>query len=360
MAGPNTGPGAGPGAGSEAGPDAEPGAAPVRLRIDAPLHDLGDGISVRRVLPSPARLAVGPFVLLDHLGPVTLPAEVPFDVRPHPHIGLATLTYLWEGRVEHRDGLGVTQTIEPGTVNLMSAGAGIVHSERTDARDRGKPRAMHGLQIWLVPPLARETDPPTFTHTTAAQLPTLQPAGARAGSGGAPRLRLVAGTAFGERSPVPVAGELFYVDVQLPDGASVPLDRTHRQRAIYVVGGTVRIRADGGIAGADSTRADDGTTRVDDGTTFGTASAGTMLLFEPAAPVRIEAIGAAHLVMLGGAPIDAPRHLWWNFAASSAERIEQAKRDWTAFRWPMVTGDDEFIPLPAPHERTLVTLHGDW
>ena len=307
---------------------------PLRHRIVGPLHDLGDGIVVRRILPSPERLAVGPFVLIDHLGPLELPAGKAFDVRPHPHIGLSTLTYLWEGRIEHCDGLGSRQLIEPGAVNLMSAGSGIVHSERTARQDRGRPQRMHGLQIWLVPPDAEQQAPPTFIHVAAQALPDL----AISGAVGNPVLKLVAGTAYGARSPVPVQGELFYVDARLPAGAMVALPDEHRQRGIYVVAGAVTV----GEAAIPA------------------IVAGQLALFEPGTPVRLAADTDTHLVMLGGAPLDSPRHIWWNYASSEPERIERAKRDWQAQRWPMVAGDVEFIPLPAAHERVTVTVSGDW
>jgi redox-sensitive bicupin YhaK (pirin superfamily) len=285
----------------------------IQYRVRGHRHDLGDGFIVTRVLPSPVGRAVGPFVFMDHLGPVSLAAGQALDVRPHPHIGLATVTYLWEGRVEHRDGLGSVQVIEPGAVNWMTAGRGIVHSERTPAADRTRARTMHGLQLWVALPLDREQCTPAFEHTDAAALPAFEADGAH--------VRVVAGHAYGRRSPVTVASALLYVDANLAGGASLALPSGHAQRAAYVV---------------------DGAVRVDDAA----LAPGELVAFAPGAEVVLRADAAAHVVLLGGAPLDAPRFLWWNYVASSEARLEEARAAWRARRYPMVAGDPESILLP--------------
>ncbi len=276
-------------------------------------HDLGDGFRVHRVLPPKSHRAVGPFVFMDHFGPVTMAADKAMDVRPHPHIGLATVTYLWQGRIEHRDSLGNTQVIEPGDVNWMRAGAGIVHSERTAAEDRGKPQAMHGLQLWVALPLQHETGEPGFEHVTSTALPTLDINGV---SG-----RVVAGTAYGLRSPVSTQSELFYVDAHLPAGSELPLPDEHEQRAAYLIDGEVD-------AGNEALRER------------------TLAVFSPGKGRVLKARRDAHVVLLGGAPLDAPRYLWWNFVASSEQQLQDARLAWQEKRYPMVEGDPEFIPLP--------------
>ncbi|HEU0276754.1 MAG TPA: pirin family protein [Rhodanobacteraceae bacterium] len=290
-------------------------AGPIEQRIHGRRHDLGDGFIVNRVLPSPEGRAVGPFVFMDHLGPVTLAAGQAFDVRPHPHIGLATVTYLWTGRVEHRDGLGHVQVIEPGAVNWMTAGRGIVHSERTPAADRACARTMHGLQLWAALPLDRERCEPAFEHTGAEALPTFDVDGAT--------LRVVAGHAYGRRSPVTVAGDLFYVDASLAADAELALPTEHVQRAAYVIDGDLRV-------GAEPLRA------------------GELVIFTPGTDVRLRAGAATHVVLLGGAPLDAPRFLWWNYVASSEDGLAEARAAWRERRYAMVAGDPESIPLPDP------------
>lgn len=279
-------------------------------------RDLGDGFMVSRVLPAAHQHAVGPFVFMDHMGPLTVAAGQAMDVRPHPHIGLATVTYLWEGRIEHRDGLGNTQLIEPGAVNWMTAGAGIVHSERTPAIDRGRPQALHGLQLWVALPLDAEQGVPAFEHTDASALPTLTRDGVDA--------RIVAGSAYGLRSPVTIPSPLFYVDAHLRQGAILPLPDEHVQRAAYVVAGAVR--------------ADDEA-----------LAPGELVSFAPGAAALAAEVDS-HVVLLGGAPLDAPRYIWWNFVASTETQLEAARQAWRQQRYPMVAGDDEFIPLPE-HRR---------
>ncbi len=322
----------------------------VYRRVVAPLHDLGDGISVRRVLPSPQRLAVGPFVLIDHMGPLTLEPGRHFDVRPHPHIGLATLTYLWEGRVVHRDGLGVEQVIEPGAVNLMHTGSGIVHSERQHDDDRVQPLRVHGLQIWLVPPAERANDAPGFSHTPLSALPRFSPvAGAD--------LCLVAGSAWQRSSPVPVTSPMMYVDARLAIGATIAVPDDHPQRALYVLSGQLALSGPGdppGTEAGDAPGGEAGTKAVE------LAGPGELVLLEPGARIELTALEATHVVLLGGAPLDSDWHVWWNFATPSLERLEEAKAGWRERRWPMVAGDESFIPLPAEHERTRITISGHW
>lgn len=297
----------------------------IRERMPAHSHDLGGGFSVRRLLPSKQQHAVGPFVFMDHFGPVTLPADRPMDVRPHPHIGLATVTYLWEGRIEHRDGLGNNQLIESGAVNWMTAGRGIVHSERTSEADRGREQRLHGLQLWVALPLEHERTEAAFEHTEAAALPSLML--------GEVSVRVVAGEAYGVRSPVSIIGELFYVDARVPRGERLALPEEHVQRAAYVIEGQLQ-------AGGE------------------TLEAGELTVFEPGATVALRATADTHVVLLGGAPLEAPRYLWWNYVASSEALLDEARQAWEAQRYPMVVGDPEFIPLPTEARATLLLKSG--
>ena len=297
----------------------------IRERMLAHSHDLGGGFSVRRLLPSTQQHAVGPFVFMDHFGPVTLPPDRPMDVRPHPHIGLATVTYLWEGRIEHRDGLGNDQLIEPGAVNWMTAGRGIVHSERTTEADRGQAQRLHGLQLWVALPLEHERTEAAFEHTAAAALPCLMLAGAS--------VRVVAGEAYGLRSPVSTLGELFIVDARVPRGERLALPDEHVQRAAYVIEGQLQ-------AGSES------------------IDAGELAVFEPDATVELSATTDTRVVLLGGAPLEAPRYLWWNFVASSEALLDEARQAWEGQRYPMVDGDPEFIPLPPEARATLLLKAG--
>ncbi|MBU2739940.1 pirin family protein [Acidithiobacillus concretivorus] len=298
----------------------------ISERLAGVSHDLGDGFNVHRVLPPKSRRAVGPFVFMDHLGPVELPAERAMDVRPHPHIGLATVTYLWEGRIEHKDGLGNTQIIESGDVNWMTAGRGIVHSERTAAADRNRSQDLHGLQLWVALPREHETCDPMFEHTDAADLPRFDL--------GSADVRVVAGTAYGKRSPVTTQGELFYVDVHLPAGSELPLPEEYPQRAAYLIDGEAE-------AGGEALRPRE------------------LTLFTPGGSPRIRAIRDAHLVLLGGAPLDAPRYLWWNYVASSEALLEAAREAWRNQRYPMVEGDPEFILLPNNRDRVTLLLQSE-
>jgi redox-sensitive bicupin YhaK (pirin superfamily) len=271
-------------------------------------RDLGDGFSVRRALPAAERRMVGPFVFFDQMGPVTLPAGRGLDVRPHPHIGLATVTYLFKGVIDHRDSLGTVQPIRPGEVNWMTAGRGIVHSERTPQSLRATASDNFGIQTWIGLPREDEEMEPGFAHFSADELPVLEEEGAR--------LRLIAGSLLGARSPVPARSPMFYADAELDGTFSVPPE--HRERAAYVVDGTVEAA----------------------GQAF---AAGRMLVFEDGKAAALS--GKARVLLLGGEPIG-PRRLWWNFVASDPSRIDQAAADWKAGRFPPVPGETEFIPLP--------------
>jgi redox-sensitive bicupin YhaK (pirin superfamily) len=286
--------------------------------------DLGDGFVVHRALPSAARRAVGPFVFLDEFGPVTMEPGRGMDVRPHPHIGLATVTYLFEGEVVHRDSLGSVETIRPGEVNWMTAGRGIVHSERSPQSARAAGARLWGLQFWVALPLELEACPPAFAHHDAEALP-------RAARGGV-RLNVVLGEAFGLRSPVALTSPMFLVDARLEAGARLELDVKHAERAAYVVSGEVRTI--GANAGAEAPVVRE-----------------HLLAFDDGEPLVLEA-GAepAHVVLLGGPPLDAPRFLWWNFVSSSRDAILDAQGTWSAqdpAQFPPVPGETEHIPLPS-------------
>jgi redox-sensitive bicupin YhaK (pirin superfamily) len=281
--------------------------------IDARKRDLG-GFTVRRVLPSAARRMVGPFAFFDHMGKVRFAPGTGIDVRPHPHIGLATVTYLFEGEIVHRDSLGSHEPIRPGDVNWMTAGRGIVHSERTAPELRHSGSDMHGLQLWVALPTAHEETAPAFHHHPAETLPERDERGVH--------LRVLAGTAYGLTSPVKTFSSLFYVDVAMPAGSELPLPSEHAERALYVVEGSVTCGA-------------------------GRAGSGRMLVFVPGASVVVRAESTARIVLVGGAPIDGERHIFWNFVSSSKERIERAKQDWKEGKFGKVPGDEvEFIPLP--------------
>jgi redox-sensitive bicupin YhaK (pirin superfamily) len=283
------------------------------LLIEPRMRDLGDGFAVRRVLPFRLRRHVGPFVFFDHFGPIDLAPGRGMDVRPHPHIGLATVTYLFEGAIAHRDSLGSEQVIRPGDVNWMTAGRGIVHSERTPAPERAAGQRMHGIQTWVALPRASEQVEPAFFHHPAATLPQAEQDGVR--------LRVIAGTAFGMESPVRVFAPTLYVDARLRAGAALRMPSEHEERALYLIDGDVRV----------------------DGAPLPTRH---MLVLPGGAQPLIEATGQAHVLLCGGAPLDGERHLWWNFVASDPALIERAKADWRAQRIGTVPGDDEFIPLP--------------
>ena len=282
--------------------------------IEARRKDLG-GFEVARLLPFAQRRSVGPFVFFDHMGPVDFPAGIPrsVDVRPHPHIGLATLTYLFAGEIMHRDSVGSEQPILPGEVNWMTAGSGITHSERFEAaREAGGP--LHGIQSWVALPAEQEETEPAFHHHGTAELPTQEGDGLWA--------RLVAGEAFGARAPVKTHSPLFYIHWELKAGARAQLAAEYPERAAYVARGAVQ------AAGQ----------RVD---------AGRMVVFSPGTPVLFEALQDATVMLLGGQPLG-PRFIEWNFVSSRRERIEQAKADWRAGRMKLPDLDhEEFIPLPG-------------
>ncbi len=285
----------------------------IEMVIDGRRHDLG-GFHVARILPFARRRMVGPFVFLDHMGPARFAPGGGVDVRPHPHIGLATVTWLFEGRIVHRDSTGAHQAIEPGAVNWMVAGRGISHSERTDPADRAAGWALHGMQAWVALPQTHEETDPAFHHVPAAALPVVDGPGLTA--------VVIAGEAFGAASPVPVHSPLFYVDVRLAEGAATGLPTGYAERAAYVAAGAVAC----------------------DGQRLET---GQMAVFAPgSAPVLTAVDGSAILMLLGGEPVG-PRQLWWNLVASRPDLMERGKADWAAGRIPLPPGDDhEFIPLP--------------
>ena len=276
--------------------------------------DLGGGFVVRRYLPSAIKQAVGPFIFFDHFGPVDVPLDADHDVRPHPHIGLATVTYLFEGAMDHRDSIGTFQRIEPGAINWMTAGRGIVHSERTPKDLVGKPHRTHGLQLWAALPLAHEEEEPGFCHTPASEIPELTVDGAR--------VRVLVGGAFGKTSPVKTFSRTLYLDVMLKAGQELALSGLPEEAAIYPVSGEVAI----------------------DGATLAPQ---TMALVDTGGTQLVKAVTEAHFVVIGGEPLDGRRFMSWNFVSSSKERIVQAGEDWEADRMGKVPGETERIPLPA-------------
>jgi redox-sensitive bicupin YhaK (pirin superfamily) len=290
----------------------------VELVLLPRAHDVG-GFEVRRALPARERQMVGPFIFFDQMGPGEFLAGRGLDVRPHPHIGLSTVTYLFEGEILHRDSLGSQQPIVPGDVNWMTAGRGIAHSERTDPALRAHTNRLFGIQSWVALPKAAEETAPAFVHHPAATLPLIEDAGAR--------LRLIAGTGWGLATPVAVSSPLFYADAVLAPGAAVPLPDEHEERAAYIVDGEVAVAGD-------------------------RFASGRMLMFRAGDRLGLRAgPHGARLLLLGGAAMDGPRYLFWNFVASSRERIEQAKADWTSGQFGKVPGDEaEFIPLPEGRE----------
>ncbi|MBS0439219.1 MAG: pirin family protein, partial [Proteobacteria bacterium] len=254
-----------------------------------------------------------PFVFFDHMGPARFAPGQGMDVRPHPHIGLATVTYLFEGAIEHRDNLGNVQVIRAGDVNWMTAGRGIVHSERTPAAERAAGQSMHGIQTWVALPQAAEEVAPEFHHHPAASLPAWESNGVR--------LRLVAGQAFGRRSPVHTFSRLFYVAAEFSAGAALVVPAEHVERAVYATDSPITV---GGVE----------------------LAVAQMAVLTAGMDVEIRALRPARVILCGGDPLDGDRHLWWNFVSSSRERIEKAKADWAAMRHAPVPGETEFIPLP--------------
>ena len=284
----------------------------LETEIVPPTRDLGDGFKVRRALPSMKRRMVGPFVFLDEMGPAQLAPGEGLDVRPHPHIGLATVTYLFDGEILHQDSLATRQPIRPGDVNWMVAGRGIVHSERTPPALRPAGPKTWGLQAWVALPERDEECAPGFMHHPKEALPSV--------SENNVHIRLIAGQFLGLRSPVETQSALFYADVSLQAGAQLAVPPDHEERACYIAEGRVA------VDGAEYER-------------------GRLLVFKPAVQLLLKASAAARIMLLGGEPLG-PRYIWWNFVSSSRERIEQAKADWKAGRFGGVPGDHEFIPLP--------------
>jgi redox-sensitive bicupin YhaK (pirin superfamily) len=285
----------------------------LELVVVPRVRDLGDGFTVRRAMPNEKRQLVGPFIFFDHMGPVQFLAGQGMDVRPHPHIGVATVTYLFDGRVMHRDSEGNALEITPGAMNLMTAGCGIAHSEPTPESARHGREGLFGIQSWIALPQAYEETNPSFQHFDAGNLPVVEEGGVWA--------RVIAGSAFGQKSPVGMLSEWLYVEVVLEPTTSAPLDPDQEERAIYIVEGEVDIA----------------------GETF---EAPRLLIFRPGDRITVRATRRARLMFLGGAALEGPRYIWWNFVSSRRERIEQAKEEWRSGRFAPVPGDTEFIPLP--------------
>jgi hypothetical protein len=283
-------------------------------------HDLG-GFRVHRTLPHRERTTIGPFIFFDQMGPAKLEAGGGIDVRPHPHINLATVTYLFAGAIDHRDSLGTFATIEPGAVNLMTAGRGIAHSERSPPGLRAGGPELSGIQTWIALPRAKEEIDPAFEHVAKDRLPVVEGGGARA--------RVVMGSLWGETSPVTCHSETLYADILLESGGSMPVDAGADERAVYVAEGE---------ASLDGLRLE----------------RSVLYLLAPGAAATLRSGSGAHVMLCGGAPLDGPRHVWWNFVSSSRERINQAKEDWRAGRFVLPPDDrDEFIPLPTVPPKTV-------
>ena len=283
-------------------------------------HDIG-GFEVRRALPSAQRRMVGPFIFWDQMGPGELAPGQGLDVRPHPHIGLATVTYLFDGEILHRDSVGSVQAIRPGAVNWMTAGRGIAHSERSGEETRRTGQRVFGIQSWMALPKRHEEAEPGFVHHPAEALPVIEAEGKR--------VRVIAGDVYGARSPLKTFTETLYVDAQLDPGARLPVPAEHPERALYVAEGTVTVSGD-------------------------RFEAGQLLVLRPGDALTVEAETAARVLLLGGEPMDGPRHIWWNFVSSSKDRIEAAKADWRAGRFDAVPGETEFIPLPEETAKPVV------
>ena len=281
--------------------------------ISAKDRDIG-GFPVRRALPAIERRMIGPFIFLDHMGPVQFAPDGGLDVRPHPHIGLSTMTYLFEGEILHRDSLGTVQMIRPGAVNWMTAGSGVAHSERTP-RQTGTGSRLSGIQFWVALPKSCEEIAPAFVHLGADELPTTEDTNMSA--------RIVAGEAFGLRSPLEAPHPMICADIALAEGASVTLPGRYAEQALYVAQGEVE------LAGVH-------------------AGEGQLVVLSLQAARSVRALSAARFLLIGGEPMDGPRHIWWNFVSSSRERIEQAKQDWKHGRFAGVPGELDYIPLPEP------------
>jgi redox-sensitive bicupin YhaK (pirin superfamily) len=285
------------------------------IPITGQAHNLGNGFFVTRLLPQMARRSIGPFVFFDYFGPVDFAPGKGIDVRPHPHIGLATITYLFEGSQMHRDTLGSVQEIRPGDVNWMTAGRGIAHSERTGDVVRAGGHRLHGIQSWIGLPQGDEEAPPAFQHFGVADLPEREDKGVA--------LRLIAGEGFGLKSPIKTFSPIFYADARFAPGGALHLGAEHEERALFVIEGEVQ--------------------------TPEVHGAGAMLALEPGEEVTLYADAPARVMLLGGAALDGERHIWWNFVSSSRDRIERAKQEWKDGKFGLIPGDDkEFIPLPEP------------
>lgn len=285
----------------------------LELVIVPRTRDLGDGFEVRRALPHGKRQMVGPFIFFDHFGPVQFLSGKGMDVRPHPHIGLATVTYLFDGSIMHRDNEGNNQEIQPGAMNLMTAGRGIVHSERTPDVPRKNGQKMLGLQSWIALPAGFEEIAPSFQHYAANDLPMISERDFTA--------RVIAGSSFGISSPVAMVSPWFYTEVTAQQGASVPLDPDHEERAIYLVDGEVEIAGD-------------------------RHEGPQLLIFRPGDRITVKTKKLTRMMFLGGDALEGPRHIWWNFVSSSKERIEQAKQDWKNGHFAPIPNETGFIPLP--------------
>lgn len=287
---------------------------PVATLIIPKPRDIGD-FEVRRALPAVERRNVGPFVFLDQMGPVAFEADQAMDVRPHPHIGLATITWLFEGEIQHKDSLGYDVTIRPGEVNWMTAGSGIVHSERSPQSQRYAGARLAGIQAWVALPKAKEEMEPAFHHYEHSEIPRFDADGIR--------IALIAGSAYGQQSPVEVASPMVYAELLLAEGRELHIPVLAEESAIYLYSGRLE------IAGK-------------------VYASGTLIVLKPETAAVIRALDSCCCMLLGGDSLDGPRHLYWNFVSSSRERLEQAKTDWLEGRFKLVDGDPEFIPLPGP------------
>ncbi len=298
-------------------PDPLPGDAAAADALDLVIvpraRDIGD-FEVRRALPSAQRQMVGPFIFFDQFGPVLMKAGQGMDVRPHPHIGLSTVTWVYDGVIQHKDSLGFDQAIKPGELNWMTAGKGIVHSERTPPRERGAGQKIYGIQSWVALPKSHEDVAPNFEHVQDAALPLLADKGRS--------VRVIAGEIYGARSPVKTHSDLFYADVTLEPGARLPLPAEHEERGIYISEGSLTVSGE-------------------------RHEAGRLLVFKPGDALTLATETGARFMLLGGEPMDGPRYIWWNFVSSSKDKLEAAKDDWKRARFAIVPGDEkEFIPLP--------------
>ncbi|MEJ7934430.1 pirin family protein [Sphingobium sp. AN558] len=292
----------------------------VLQTITPTTHDLGD-FKVHRSLPVQGRTMVGPFIFFDQAGPAKFGAGEGIDVRPHPHINLATVTYMFEGAFLHRDSLGTEQLIEAGAVNLMTAGKGIVHSERSPDAERDKPSKLSAIQTWLALPDAREEMDPAFEHVADDRLPVIDGGGARA--------RIIMGSLWGERAPVTTYADTIYADIQLSPGGGIPIDPAADERAIYVAGGDAAL---------------DGVALLPQ----------ILYVLRPGIRATLTSVDGGRVMLCGGEAFKTPRHVWWNFVSSRHDRLMQAREDWDAMRFPLIPGDDsEFIPIPQGRPKTV-------